>query len=157
MGVKLRPFHAPARHKTRRGRKNGVQPSTPPRFNLLRQPTDPQYEPMVQLFQLPERDPHPRPLFFTRGELSEMLSVYSRRVMSGEWRDYAIDHRDGLATFSIFRHTLDRPLFAIVKAPGSGDPRSEYILMQGPERLARSASLAEILTALEGRPRLVES
>src|SRR5579864_8316393 len=77
--------------------------------------------PMVLLFQLPEREPMPRPLFFTRGELSEMLSVYSRRVISGEWRDYAIDHRDGLAMFSIFRHTLDRPLFAIVKAPSRAE------------------------------------
>jgi hypothetical protein len=112
---------------------------------------------MVQLFQLPERDPRPRPLFFTRGELSEMLSVYSRRVISGEWRDYAIDHKDGLAMFSIFRHTLDRPLFAIVKAPNRSDRRAEYILMHGPEPLARSTSLSEILTTLEGRPRLVET
>lgn len=119
--------------------------------------TDRQYEPMVQLIQLPERDPQPRPLFFTRGELSEMLSIYSRRVISGEWRDYAIDHRDGLATFSIFRHTQDRPLFSIVKAPAHADRRTEYILMHGAERLARSPSLSEILTALEGRPRLVET
>lgn len=112
---------------------------------------------MVQLLQLPERDPRPRSLFFTRGELSEMLSVYSRRVISGEWRDYAIDHRDGLAMFSIFRHTLDRPLFAIVKAPAPVGRPAEYILMQGAERLARSGTLAEILATLEGRPRLVET
>ena len=112
---------------------------------------------MVQLIQLPERESKPRPLFFTRGELSEMLSVYSRRVISGEWRDYAIDHQDGLAMFSIFRHTLDRPLFAIVKAPNRSKLSAEYILMHGPEALARSASLSDILTTLEGRPRLVES
>lgn len=111
---------------------------------------------MVQLFQLPERNPRPRPLYFTRAELSEMLSVYSRRVMSGEWRDYAIDHGDGLAMFSIFRHTQDRPLFAIVKAPARADRQPEYVLLQGAERLARSTSLADILTTLEGRPRLVE-
>jgi len=157
MGVKLSPFHTSSRRETRRGRKNGVQRSTPLRPNLLPQPTNSQYEPMVQLFQLPERDPRPRPLFFTRGELSKMLSIYSRRVMSGEWRDYAIDHRDGLATFSIFRHTLDRPLFAIVKAPNRSDRRAEYILMHGLEPLARSTSLSEVLTTLEGRPRLVET
>jgi len=111
---------------------------------------------MVQLFQLPEPQTRSRPLFFTRGELSEMLSVYSRRVISGEWRDYAIDHREGLAMFSIFRHSQDSPLFAIVKAPARADHRPEYSLFRGPERLASSASLAEILMALEGRPRLVE-
>ena len=86
-----------------------------------------------------------------------MLSVYSRRVMSGEWRDYAIDHRDGLAMFSIFRHSQDRPLFAIVKAPAKAELDQEYALFCGPERLACSSSLSDILAALEGRPRLVES
>ena len=114
---------------------------------------------MVQLYQLPVRNGGPRQLYFTRRELSEMLSVYSRRVMSGEWRDYAIDHREGLATFSIFRHTHDRPLFAIVKAPAPAreDRPQEYTLFSGPERLVRSNSLAEILAALEARPRLVVS
>jgi len=112
---------------------------------------------MVQLYQLPVRNGGPRMLYFTRQELSEMLSVYSRRVMTGEWRDYAIDHREGLAMFSIFRHTRDRPLFAIVKAPARADRPQEYALFCGPERLARSDSLADILTALEGRPRLVET
>jgi hypothetical protein len=46
-----------------------------------------------------------------------MLSVYSRRVIDGEWRDYAIDSRDGKAIFSIFRHSFAQPLFAIVKQP----------------------------------------
>lgn len=112
---------------------------------------------MVQLYQLPARNGRQRPLYFTRRELSEMLSVYSRRVMSGEWRDYAIDHRDGLAMFSVFRHSHDRPLFAIVKAPARADEPQEYALFCGPERLAMSTSLSEVLTTLEGRPRLVES
>ena len=34
-------------------------------------------------------------------------------MASGEWRDYAIDFRPGMAIFSIFRHTSEQPLFAI--------------------------------------------
>jgi hypothetical protein len=52
---------------------------------------------------------------FGRGELGRILSVYSQRVASGEWRDYAIDQMQGRAVFSIFRHALDRPLFTITK------------------------------------------
>ena len=52
---------------------------------------------------------------FDRQELRQLLDVYSRRVASGEWKDYAIDMRHGAAIFSIFRHTFDRPVFAVAK------------------------------------------
>ncbi len=83
-----------------------------------------------------------------------MLSVYSRRVADGEWRDYAIDNRDGVAIFSIFRRSQERPLFAIVKQPASN--AAEYALFAGPERLGSNPSLSHVLAALESRPRLVQ-
>jgi hypothetical protein len=48
--------------------------------------------------------------FFTRAELNLLLSLYSRHVMSGEWRDYAIDRQDDMAVFSIFRRTFEGAL-----------------------------------------------
>ncbi len=60
-------------------------------------------------------------VFFSRTELNQLLSLYSRQVMRGEWRDYAIDQRENAAVFSVFRHTQERPLYTIVKfAPGAG-------------------------------------
>jgi len=91
---------------------------------------------------------------FTRAELSQMLSVYSRRVADGEWRDYAIDNRDGRAIFSIFRRSFESPLFAIVKQPAEESP--EYALFAGPERLDSNHSLPELLAAFESRPRLIQ-
>ena len=38
--------------------------------------------------------------FFSRSELGQLLSLYSRRVVNGEWRDYAIDHDATEATVS---------------------------------------------------------
>ena len=32
-----------------------------------------------------------RTLYFTRGELNQLLGLYSRHVARGVWRDYAID------------------------------------------------------------------
>ena len=52
---------------------------------------------------------------FDKYELRQLLNVYSRRVASGEWRDYAIDIKSGSAVFSIFRSTFDSPLFSIAK------------------------------------------
>jgi hypothetical protein len=92
---------------------------------------------------------------FNRHELKRLLSLYTRRVMSGEWRDYAIDMRRECAVFSIFRHTAEGPLYTVWKTrPGRGVP-PEYSLYTGPRRLARSRSLDETLGALERRLRIV--
>ena len=86
--------------------------------------------------------------FFDRTELNLLLSLYSRRVMSGEWRDYAIDLQSGTAVFSIYRHSHERPLYTIAKrSPAAGRERdSEYLVCRGRERLARTRCLAEALT-----------
>jgi hypothetical protein len=94
------------------------------------------------------------PTAFTKAELSQMLSVYSRRVAGGEWRDYAIDNREESAVFSIFRRTFEPPVFAIVKHPPEQSP--EFDLFAGAERLDSKSSLTDLLTMLESRLRLVQ-
>ena len=59
----------------------------------------------------------PAQVGFEREELQRILDLYGRMVAAGEWRDYAIDFRPGMAIFSIFRHTSEQPLFAIAKVP----------------------------------------
>jgi hypothetical protein len=82
-------------------------------------------------------------LYFSRGELNQLLGVYSRHVMRGVWRDYAIDHRDGLALFSVFRHTHENALYTIAKSASAGGP--EYTVLCGRQRLRVSRSLSEAL------------
>ena len=68
-----------------------------------------------------------RTVYFTRFELNQLLGLYSRHVSRGVWRDYAIDHRDGMALFSVFRHTHEAPAYRIVKtAPGPARPVEFY-------------------------------
>jgi hypothetical protein len=52
---------------------------------------------------------------FERRELDAILRVYSRKVAEGEWRDYAIDHLEDRAVFSIFRRTSEMPLYRVEK------------------------------------------
>lgn len=92
---------------------------------------------------------------FNRTELNLLLSLYSRRVMSGEWRDYAIDQRAGMAVFSIYRHSQDRPLFTIAKRSNDSDRKGEYLICRGAEKLAHGASLAEALDFFQERIRVV--
>ena len=103
---------------------------------------------MSQLIRLADRRPVARHLFFTRAELNLLLSLYSRRVAAGEWRDYAIDHRPGLAMFSVFKHSYARPAFVITKYL-SRDRSIGYRVLSEGRRLRQSKDLAAILSVIE--------
>lgn len=96
-----------------------------------------------------------RPVHFNRTELFKLLGVYSRRVMSGEWRDYAIDHGAQSATFSIFRHAAERPIYAITKHKASGKDKGRYVLTAGPKKLKQAQRLEDVIDALERQLRVV--
>jgi hypothetical protein len=95
-----------------------------------------------------------KPTYFNRSELNQLLGLYSRHVIRGEWRDYAIDHRDGFALFSIFRHAQESAAFSVLKC-GSGPRAGEYHLYRGRQRLRTGRSLAEVLELLRRKPTLV--
>lgn len=87
---------------------------------------------------------------FHKTELRELMNVYSRRVASGEWRDYAIDHMVGMAIFSIYRSSFETPLFRIAKVAGrSVNEQTEWMVVSRGERLKRSTSLTEVLDVFD--------
>ena len=110
---------------------------------------------MGNLVALPGARRKQRTFFFTRVELSQLLSVYASRVATGEWRDYAIDQSDDTAIFSIFRHTHEHPLFAISKTMKRGHNRPSYALFNGPQRLKTASNLSDVLSHFDKLPRLV--
>jgi hypothetical protein len=96
-----------------------------------------------------------RPQFFTRSELNRLLGLYSRNVSRGLWRDYAIDHREGRALFSVFRHTQEAALYTIVKsAPSSASP-AEFVVMSGRQRLQAGSTLDDALDFFRSKLALV--
>lgn len=103
---------------------------------------------MAPVTRLSDHRRHRR-VFFSRAELDQLLQIYSRQVMRGAWRDYAIDQRDGAATFSIFRHSLESPLFTVVKSAPGDSRHGTYALLHRRVRLAASSTLREVLTELE--------
>jgi len=98
-----------------------------------------------------------RTLYFTRSELNQLLGLYSRHVSRGVWRDYAIDHRDGMALFSVFRHTQEAPVYSIIKTAAAGTRPAEFIVQSGRQRLRVSGSLAEALEFFKMRLSLVRA
>lgn len=96
-------------------------------------------------------------VFFTRHELNRLLSLYSRRVMNGEWRDYAIDVSAGMAVFSVFRSSQERPTFTIAKRATGVQRGVEFTVSSGAHRLVRNESLTEALKVFDRRLQVVRA
>jgi hypothetical protein len=100
-------------------------------------------------------------LHFTRTEFFRLLDLYSRRVMSGEWRDYAISQGPGMACFFIFRHAAESPLFVISKLETRGKDRlaaarnGRFLVTSRHKRLRQGHSLDEVLGVFDQPFRLV--
>jgi hypothetical protein len=89
--------------------------------------------------------PRQRTVYFTRSELNQLLELYSRQVARGVWRDYAIDHRIGMAVFSVFRHSYDAAAYHIAKIAGSTAHPPQFFVLCGRQKLRSARSLAEAL------------
>lgn len=108
---------------------------------------------MATLFRLSDYRRRHKSIFFSRPELNQLLSLYSRQVARGEWRDYAIDQREGAALFSVFRHTHESALYTVVKtAPGTGR-QGDFTVLSGRQRLASGRAMSEVLSVLQRRLR----
>ena len=103
----------------------------------------------------PPAERHAHATFFTRAELNLLLSLYSHHVMSGEWRDYAIDRQDDMAVFSIFRRTFEGALFTIAKRSCGPDRHGEYLVFSGRQKVAQCGRLDEALSVFDHNLRIV--
>lgn len=101
--------------------------------------------------------PASRHTFFSRSELCKLLGLYSRRVVNGEWRDYAIDHDATQATVSFYRNAAEHPAYAITKTAGHKGRPGLFVLKAGLQQITQSPSLEEVIGAVERQPRLVWS
>lgn len=87
---------------------------------------------------------------FDRKELDAILRVYGQQVARGEWRDYAIDHLEKCAVFSIFRHASEAPLYRVEKHPGLANRQGAYLIAgMGGQILKRGHDLARALRVIE--------
>ena len=110
---------------------------------------------MGKVYRLDESRRSPGATFFNRYELNQLLSLYSRQVASGEWRDYAIDQRGGSAVFSVFRHSHAAPAYRIAKCADGPGLGGEYVVSSCRETLKQAASMTEVLSIFGRRPSLV--
>jgi hypothetical protein len=96
----------------------------------------------------------PRQVTFNRRELDAILRVYGRKVAEGEWRDYAIDHLEDRAVFSIFRRTSETPMYRVEKIPALVRKQGAYrVVAAGGAILKRGQELVAVLRVLD-KPKL---
>lgn len=112
---------------------------------------------MNNVVRLSDHRRESRMVAFDRRELNALLSLYSRRVRRGEWRDYAIDQGPGMAMFAVFRTSADRPAFTILKLAGATGKPGDYLVCSGRRTLRRAATLPEALAVFERRLKLVSA
>ena len=95
--------------------------------------------------------PRQRPFVgFDRRELNTILSLYGRKVASGEWRDYAMDFLKDRALFSIYKRASERPLYVIEKNPRLRNRQGQYMVTsEGGRVLKRGHELDNVLRVLE--------
>ncbi len=105
--------------------------------------------------RLADRKRRQRLVVFDRGEINRLLSLYSRQVARGQWRDYAIDVKADMAVFAVYRHSFESPLFRIVKRTASGERACAYQLFAGGRRVASAGTIDDLLAPLDNKLRLV--
>ena len=87
---------------------------------------------------------------FNRHELQTILDVYGRKVVSGDWRDYAIDFLKDRALFSVYKRASERPLYVIEKNPKLRHKQGQYtVTIEDGRVLKRGHELENVLRVLE--------
>ena len=87
---------------------------------------------------------------FDRGELSRILMIYGKMVAAGEWRDYAIDFKEDVAVFSIFRRTAEMSLYRVEKRPKLRERQGMYAVIDAAGQiLKRGHELAQVLRVFD--------
>ena len=105
-------------------------------------------------FAFGSRPSAPKRVSFNRREMAAILKVYGRKVAEGEWRDYAIDHLEDRAVFSIFRRTSEVPMFRVEKIPALARKQGSYRIVAATGLIMRRGhELSGVLRILD-RPKL---
>ena len=87
---------------------------------------------------------------FNKIELNMILSIYGKNVSNGIWRDYAIDHNENTAVFSIYRSTFEKAFLQIIKNKKSLKKQKKYLLLNAHyKKLKDSNELVSIINFLD--------
>ena len=94
----------------------------------------------------------PSPVVFDRHELDQILQVYGRKVVSGEWRDYALNFDSHSASFAVIARASWAPQYRIVKWRSPTAKGATYSVASPSGGIIRlGKDLGEVLKVFKGR------
>lgn len=94
----------------------------------------------------------PARVAFQRAEMSLILDIYGRLVMSGQAKDYAIGMYRDQAIFAIFRRHAETPTWQIVKTPHLAQAQGAYAVLGAQMQvLKRGRDLPQVLKVFDSR------
>ena len=86
---------------------------------------------------------------FHKTELNLILSVYAQKVSQGHWKDYAIDHGEYNAVFSIYRSTFENAFLRIIKNKNKGENVTFTLIDFNNKKIKESKYLLDITKYLK--------
>ena len=79
---------------------------------------------------------------FDKLEINKIMEIYSRKISSGEWKDYSICFRSNYALFCIHKSAFTEPTFEIMKIKNKNPM---FSLWSNSKLIKKSESLSKIL------------
>ena len=80
---------------------------------------------------------------FSKNDLNLIISIYSKNVSNGIWKDYSINFEKNYAEFSIYRHSYAFPEFSIVK-----NKKNFFFIYSRKQELKKSKYIKDVLDVL---------
>ena len=80
---------------------------------------------------------------FSKNDLNLIISIYSKNVSNGIWKDYSINFERNYAEFSIYKHTHASPEFSIVK-----NKKKIFFIYSRKQELKKSKYIKDVLDVL---------
>jgi len=94
----------------------------------------------------------PSPVVFDRHELDQILQVYGRKVVSGEWRDYALNFDPYCASFTVIARASWAAQYRIIKWRSLPAKDATFsVASSGGGIIKLGKDLGEVLKVFKGR------
>ena len=93
--------------------------------------------------------PNNHKLYFSKVELSKILTCYSIGVSNGNWKDYSLNFNTNEAIFSIYKHTLASPECILKKYKEKKKKRTLYQLSINNKKNSKYEDIDQLIASIK--------
>ena len=93
--------------------------------------------------------PNNHKLYFSKAELTKILTCYSIGVSNGKWKDYALNFNKNEAIFSFYKHTLASPECILKKFKEKKKKRTFYQLSINNKKNSKYEDIDQIIVSIK--------